>query len=246
MIRMLRSLVLGALFVFAMQAKSQAQVSIGLRCGVNASRFYGNNLNVSSQGNGLAFTREANSIAGREIGAIVTIPLSRKHLALQAEINYAQAGSSIEESATYDLGSRQSTSQYKYRFIQVPVMVRLSTHGSFFRIFALAGPYLAYANSGDLQYESYLDPGTGLANYSSSSRSIDFKSDSLRQFDFGLQAGGGAMVRLGPVWLGVDARYKAGFNNSSYSNYSKTNDIGSKHTAYSGSVFLLIPFRKRS
>jgi hypothetical protein len=101
--------------------QSKAQISLGLKGGLNVSNL-----------NGLSIPDvETNALVGFHVGAFLPINLGR-NFALQPELVYSTQGAKLEGALDED---------YKLNYFNVPVMLRFYTNGGFF---LEAGPQLGF------------------------------------------------------------------------------------------------------
>lgn len=127
---------------------------------------------------------------GFALGAVCEISLGSV-LWLRAEPMYVQKGSEVDWPSEGDA----LDNTYELDYLVIPLHLKASMDYGIFSPVVFAGPYFGYALSG--QYVMKSDGSTIDANQ--------------RNFDLGLDFGGGAFIRLNDdLWITIDARYSLG------------------------------------
>jgi len=148
------------------------------------------------------FRYEGRDRQGMAIGAGVEFPL-RRHLSLEVDVLYSEKGglfTLLSEDIPYE------KLEYKLDVISVPLLLKLK----FFRESApylLAGGELSciLAHKGKMRYRSPYS--IDYISYESNLR------DLTRYIDFAATIGGGFEIKIGKVWVFVEARYLLGLFN---------------------------------
>jgi hypothetical protein len=148
------------------------------------------------------FRYEGRDRQGFAVGAGVEFRL-RRHLSLEVDVLYSEKGGRF--TLFYeDIPSQKL--EYKLRVISVPVLLKLK----FFREstpYLLAGGELSciLAHKGKTRYQS---------PYSIDHISYEFDLRALTKYvDLAATVGGGFEIKIGKIWVFVEARYLLGFFN---------------------------------
>ncbi|SDR11457.1 outer membrane insertion C-terminal signal [Chryseobacterium soldanellicola] len=173
---------------------SKESVRFGIKGGVNAASFDGQQLSVKNQK------------IGFNAGAFVNIPLSQK-FAVQPEVLYNQLGArsvaSVSEMTSGNTTVKMEKENQAYlNYISVPLMVQMKPADNFY---IEAGPEFSYFLNGKTKGESKTTTTVGnntTIKNESFSESID-KND-VKKFNIGLGLGLGYYFTPN---LGINARY---------------------------------------
>lgn len=175
------ALVLGGILAFGTAARAQ-DVQVGVKGGVNLA-----NLEFEAEGVDVNFERRTGFVGG----LFVVWPLGGQ-VGLQTEALYSQRGAEIEDPDV------DATGKVKLDYLEVPVLLRLSTpasSGTSFHVFA--GPSLGFRVRAR---------GEGTVGNFTETEDL---SDEIEKFDLGLSIGAGADFNR----LIVDGRYTWGLSN---------------------------------
>jgi hypothetical protein len=107
---------------------ANAQISIGIKGGVNVSNFTGNNFD----------TIKAKSLVAFHIGAFLRFKFGR-HLVLHPELLFSSQGAKLDDQG--------NESTYKVSYINIPVVLQYETIGGFY---LEAGPQFGFKVSEDI------------------------------------------------------------------------------------------------
>ncbi len=234
------------MFYITRSTTNQAQTLLGFRGAASRSRFFGDNASYAKTQGDTSFQQQSKPLLGTEFGLFAILPLKGRWLALQPEVNMVRAKAGIDWVHNLPDYTQDANATYTFRAVQVPVLLRLSAGSKRLRVFALAGPYANYSWAGRFDIKTrVIDKDDGDQSGIAFSRNLDFKKDSLRHLDAGLMFGAGATAKFGPIWLGFDLRYRAGFREVFYTNSSGiANGVPSRLQAFSPSMFIMIPIRR--
>jgi Outer membrane protein beta-barrel domain len=189
--------------LFVSATSSQAQMTMGLRAGINVASYnlkLGSGFSASSQnpGNALLST----------IGVPVEMYFNN-HFGLQFELNYIQKGFNTHSEITSQNIRSVSDSRLTINWLEIPILGKAKFNitdriggGLFF------GPSIGYGFSGKSK-NSFSSTGGNLPQSFSSEAAVDFKKDGHSQVDFALNFGG--EINYGSLFF--DVRYQLGLAN---------------------------------
>ena len=186
MTSVIKSFVL-AICLFLLAIPSYAQISFGIKGGVNVAEF-------SFQDQGTSIPQS--SINGFTLGAVLEVALG-KNIFLQPEAIFVQRGSELNTSLT------NLTTNVNY--LDIPVLLKIKIlNTNLLNINLLGGPSFGLALNGE-----EIDQGGQTID-------INFGGDNgLKRFDLGINAGGGVGINLGSVGVFGDIRYLFGVSDIS-------------------------------
>ena len=121
-------------------------------------------------------------------------------LAIQPEILYTQKGVRFEAEGGEEYW--QQTNNY----LEVPLLLKMSFGPELFKFFVNAGPYAAYWLSGTAKMDHMGEEV--VEDYEFDDDDSDGYSDN--RFDYGIAAGAGLALKLGPGYLTGELRYDLG------------------------------------
>ncbi len=183
-----------------------AQLSLGLKGGVNLAKDHFDDDDI----------REMTEFMPVMYFAVpVELEIS-EFFALQAEPGFIQKGVKIfnETTIEYEPGMFRTMDmdlRNKFNFLNLPVLAKAKFGPENLKLFALAGPEIAYAMNGKTKIEMTVTNGT--VEEIEETEDIDFDEDGLDRWDYGLILGAGLEAKLGPGWITLDGRYNLGLNN---------------------------------
>ena len=168
--------------------KSNAQVSFGLKGGLNITRL----TDTTDRGyRGVANTR-------MNLGAFININLYG-NLSLQTELLYSGKGEKEVSGNDYQ--------QFNLDYIELPVLAKYTFGKQAIKFYVEGGPYIAYWQSGIWKYKFTEANMLGQEKWSFNdvpvSPTSTFKNNRL---DIGFDIGGGALYELGPGNVLLDVR----------------------------------------
>jgi hypothetical protein len=120
-------------------------------------------------------------------------------LDLRIEALYTQKGSKQTSDALTGLGVTYDVNSV-YNYFEIPIMAKIKLGP----VYVTAGPYFAYALSGDIE--------TTIAGVTAT-EAVDFATDGINKFDYGVTAGLGAQFGIGPLAAFAEVRGAMGMAN---------------------------------
>ena len=206
--------------LFLIGTTSQAQVSMGIRAGVNVANYtfkFGTSTPSSQQ-------PKFDNVAVLTIGVPVEIMIS-KHFAIQAELNFNQKGFGSKNSASGSSGSTSfsvsSDSKFIINWLEIPILAKAkfgTENGVSGGLFL--GPSFGYGLSGKSKGTS-TSTINGVTTTSSSSETLNFKDDGHSRVDVGVNIGGELTYHN----FFFDARYQLGVTNMFTGDSSSNGDV---------------------
>lgn len=176
-----------AIGLFCLAMPTYAQVSFGLKGGVNVAEF-----SFKDQGT----TIPQSSINGFTLGAVVEIGIT-DNIFIQPEAVFIQKGSEIPKINGND--------KLNVNYLDIPLLLKIKLlNTDFFEINLLGGPSFGLALNGE---ETTAGGQTIDINFGG--------ENGLKRFDLGVNAGGGIGVNLGSIGVFGDVRYLFGVSNIS-------------------------------
>ncbi len=191
-----------SLLVALSVADLSAQISLGIRGGLNLSKWALNDAAKKELG---GFDQE--SINALLFGALAEIRLSN-NLAIQPEVNFIQKGTKLvaEEKAPVPLKVEGTTT---LNYLEVPLLLKVGTGFGVGRFDLLLGPSFGYALNGKRELKA-----TVAGRTETEKEDVDFEKDEIARTDVGAQVGASLGLGLGSsARLFVDGRYLLGFSN---------------------------------
>jgi len=186
MTSVIKSFVL-AIGFFLLAIPTYAQISFGIKGGVNVAEF-------SFQDQGTSIPQS--SINGFTLGGVLEIGLGG-NLFLQPEAVFVQKGSELNTAIT--------SLKTNVNYLDIPILLKIKIlNSNLLNINLLGGPSFGLALNGEetIQGGQTIDINFGGEN-------------GLKRFDLGINAGGGIGVNLGSIGVFGDVRYLFGVSNIS-------------------------------
>lgn len=184
-------------FFFLLLSFTKAQVSFGIKGGVNVAEH-------SFVDQGVTIDRDA--INGFTLGAVLEVGLGG-NIFLQPEALFIQKGSELDLPS---LGEK-----INLNYLDIPILLKLKLiNSNLFNINLLGGPSFGLALNGE-------------ETIGSETIDINFGGDNgLKRFDLGIHAGGGVGVNLGSIGVFGDVRYLFGISDISGDNNREIKNQG--------------------
>ena len=214
--------IIASLQLFA-HTYSHAQLSFGIKGGYNSSAIEG--FTPPDLDGETSYTTKA--MPGFHCGAFINRKFSNI-ISTQAELLYTQKGAKmhLENSFSWDIGGSPITTNYvnngRYllQYIEMPLMIRVSTRKKTYNLFVEAGPYFSYGLKGVVKSD-----GTYSKNEVVESHSYHYNilttgfTKEFKRSDYGLAIGTGTSILLDEKHtLYLHAGYKIGLYNIKYPN----------------------------
>ena len=180
-----------------------AQVSIGIKSGVNFS-----NLHTTEALGELA--PDFSNLGEAHFGLVAEYAFSGP-FALQAELNFLKKGFSttanLDNTELFGIklpvGGRADT---KFSYVEVPLLAKYSFGGEGFQAYLTAGPTFGYATSGHVDTRARV-----LVDFDLGSTDINLDNLNYNRFEVGAAAGAGVSYTTHFGKFFADARYSRGF-----------------------------------
>lgn len=152
---------------------AQAQLSQGIKGGLNLTNNYLSDFSAS----GVSNTLSAKNMTGFFIGPSVEYMIPVVGLGIEASLLYSQKGSSYD----IDLGTSKFTVKDKVHYLDLPINLKYKFSLLVAGVYVAAGPYVSYAISGD----------RSLSNLTGITSSEINKTDFYNDLDLGVNLGAG-------------------------------------------------------
>jgi hypothetical protein len=179
---------LAGLGALALSASAVAEVHVGVLGGSSFA-----SLSQQPAEGGVSF--DDHSFFG--VGAVADVRLGNR-LSLRLEPTYVVKGSNFSIEPDFFLFDRRVTGRFRLSYVELPILVRVSSRNGRIRPYAMAGPTLGYlvrsrvqGRDGDVTVDE------------------DGK-DLFKKGDFGLDFGAGLLIPAGRTSLFVQGRYTLG------------------------------------
>jgi hypothetical protein len=181
-----------------------AQVSVGVKIGANLA-------DTRVNGSISNLTPEQTTYTGFTAGIVGEIPV-KDALSFRPEINYIQKGFTVAK--TFDvqllgidmpLGAKART---RVNYIEVPLLLKYSLGNEIAKVYAIAGPSVAYATSASLRPVATL-----IFDFNLPQVNINLNDDIYQRWELSANVGAGGEVKTGNGKLFADARYNLGLTN---------------------------------
>jgi hypothetical protein len=199
-------LLLSVLCLLAFSFNSRAQVSVGLRGGVNFANFI-----VKDDSQDYPFKAKT----GLNFAVLFNLPLSAS-TSIQFEPGFSQRGAKISEKLDELVNGQQIKVEVKGKmlvnYIEMPVLFQYKPQfGKLQGIFSL-GPDVRLM-TGNLKTESSSKAYINGELIDESNGNESYSSDDARKFDYGLVGGVGLSYPLGAIKVFAEGRYHFGLRN---------------------------------
>lgn len=188
--------------VFSFCNVSLAQLSVGVKGGVNFANVY------TTEALG-SLTPDFKHIDEFHFGVVGELGLT-DHFALQSELNVMKKGLQFSEDFNANVFNMNIplgvTTEARFTYVEVPLLAKVKFGDGPLQAYAVAGPTFGYAAAGrlDNKAKALLEIDLGTVD-------VDLDQIDYERFEVGAQAGLGAVLNLGGTQLFADARYGLGF-----------------------------------
>ena len=182
----------------------QAQISVGAKIGANFA-----DTRVDGLLGNLA--PEQTTFTGFTAGVMAEIPMINA-LSFRPELNYIQKGFTVSQSFDVDLigidmevGAKART---RINYIELPLLLKYSIGSDAAKVYAIAGPSIAYAANAELN-----PVATFIVDFNLPSIPINLDNNIYNRWEISGVLGAGGEVKAGNGKVFADARYNLGFTN---------------------------------
>jgi len=201
--RSFRKITLGMAASF-MMLNMNAQISIGAKIGANFA-----DTRVDGLLGNLA--PEQTTFTGFTAGIVAEIPMSDA-FSFRPELNYIQKGFTVSQSFDVDLigidmeiGAKART---RINYLEMPLLLKYSIGSDQAKVYAIAGPSIAYAAN------ATLNPiATFIIDFNLPSIPVNLDNNIYNRWEISGVLGAGGEVKAGNGKVFADARYNLGFTN---------------------------------
>jgi Outer membrane protein beta-barrel domain len=201
--RSFRKITLGIVTSF-MMLNIHAQISVGVKIGANFA-----DTRVDGLLENLA--PEQTSFTGFTAGVMAEIPMING-LSFRPELNYIQKGFTVSQSFDVDLigidmevGAKART---RINYVELPLLLKYSIGSDMARVYAIAGPSIAYAANAELN-----PVATFIVDFNLPSIPINLDNNIYNRWEISGVLGAGGEVKAGSGKVFADARYNIGLTN---------------------------------
>ena len=182
----------------------QAQISVGAKIGANFA-----DTRVDGLLGNLA--PEQTTFTGFTAGVMAEIPMINA-LSFRPELNYIQKGFTVSQSFDVDLigidmevGAKART---RINYVEMPLLLKYSIGSDAAKVYAIAGPSIAYAANAELN-----PVATFIVDFNLPSIPINLDNNIYNRWEISGVLGAGGEVKAGNGKVFADARYNLGFTN---------------------------------
>ncbi len=197
----LKTIFAAALFL-AFSFSLHAQVSIGLKGGVNFS-------NIQATQALDQVLPNFSDITTFSIGAVAEIGISEQ-FAFQPELVYTRKGFGLREGLDLDLLGVPVplgvTAETQIDYVEVPLLAKYKFGTEGISAYITAGPTIGYATKGQINTKANI-----LVDFSIARVPVDLDAINFQRLEIGGTAGAGLAVNTSMGQFFVDARYNLGF-----------------------------------
>jgi len=188
--------------LFSMTTTAFAQVSIGVRAGVQLNNVY-TTAGFGAVAPNFLSTDEAN------LGLIVNIPVAGG-FSFQPELAYTTKGFGLKQGLDTELLGVEiplnASAETRIRYVEMPLLAKYKFGDNAFKAYFAAGPTLGYAASGQIDTKV-----TALFEFDLGSVPLDLNKEKYQRLDVGATVAVGLEYDFGPISAFADARYNRGF-----------------------------------
>lgn len=192
----------GTTFTLLLATFAMAQVSIGLKGGVNFANITGPNLSSI----GVPSTSANKSLT---FGAVAEIPIAHG-FSIQPELNYSKKGFDMNIGVPLNfidiplpLGVKAITD---LNYVEVPVLAKYNFGTGAVGGYVAAGPTVSYAKSAQFRTAANF-----IIDFNLIKQDIDLDALNISRMDVGGTIAAGGTLNVGSTKLFLDARYTHGF-----------------------------------
>ncbi|GJM35605.1 MAG: hypothetical protein DHS20C18_46060 [Saprospiraceae bacterium] len=183
-------------------ASLQAQVSVGLKSGLNWA-------NVSTTEALGSITPDFKSLDEFNFGIVAEVGIT-DYFAVQPELNFVKKGFALNEGLDAELFGVNIPlgvmAESRFNYVEVPVLAKLKVGSDRVKAYAVAGPTFGYATSGKIDTKAKV-----LVEIPLGSIPINLDNINYERFEVGAVVGAGVSIDTGFGQLFADARYSHGF-----------------------------------
>lgn len=180
---------------------------LGAKAGVIISGFAGNGVDVLEDKLRREFTVLTDDPLVWVIGGLSFTLSFSQYFAVQPELLYHRSGKEYEGL----INDEKKEFEFEIDYLTVPVLVKLSLPSNhLFRPNVYVGPHISFKLNGDLDGLETLPATADLGVISELGGDSDI-DDELNLVDFGITAGVGFDIKVGPGYVTLEARYMRGF-----------------------------------
>lgn len=181
---------------------ADAQISVGGKIGVNFA---------DTRVNGLLenYTPDQTTYTGFTAGVMAEIPMTSA-LSFRPELNYIQKGFTVSQAFDVELlgidmpiGAKANT---RLNYMEMPLLLKYSIGSDQTKVYAIAGPNIAYATSAELR-----PVATFIIDFNLPRIPINLDNDIYNRWEVSGVVGVGGEVKAGPGKIFMDGRYNLGF-----------------------------------
>ena len=201
--RSFRKITLG-IAAWVMMLNVNAQISVGAKIGANFA-----DTRVDGLLGNLA--PEQTTFTGFTAGVMAEIPMINA-LSFRPELNYIQKGFTVSQSFDVDLigidmevGAKART---RINYVELPLLLKYSIGTDAAKVYAIAGPSIAYAANAELN-----PVATFIVDFNLPSIPINLDNNIYNRWEISGVLGAGGEVKAGNGKVFADARYNLGFTN---------------------------------
>ncbi len=187
-----------------MMLNVHAQISVGAKIGTNFA---------DTRLDGLLgnLAPEQTTFTGFTAGVMAEIPMINA-LSFRPELNYIQKGFTVSQSFDVDLigidmevGAKART---RINYVEMPLLLKYSIGSNVAKVYAIAGPSIAYAANAELT-----PVATFIVDFNLPSIPINLDNNIYNRWEISGVLGAGGEVKAGNGKVFADARYNLGFTN---------------------------------
>ncbi len=188
--------------LFSMTTTAFAQVSIGVRAGVQFNNVY------TTDGFGAVAPNFLNTDEAN-LGLVIEIPVAGG-FSFQPELAYTTKGFGLKQGLDTELLGVEiplnASAETRIRYIEMPLLAKYKFGEKAFTAYVAAGPTLSYATDGQIDTKV-----TALFEFDLGNVPLDLDKEKYQRFDVGATVGMGLQYDFGPIAAFADARYNRGF-----------------------------------
>ena len=194
--------IIASTLLLAFSLSMHAQVSVGLKGGVNFSNIYATQALDQVLPN-------FSDISTFSVGAVAEIGITEQ-FAFQPELLYTRKGFGLREGLDVDLLGVPVplgvTAETQINYVEVPLLAKYKFGTEGISAYVVAGPTFGYATSGQINTKANI-----LLDFNIARTPINLDAINFQRFEIGGTAGAGLALQTGMGQFFVDARYNLGF-----------------------------------
>ncbi|MDQ3140902.1 MAG: PorT family protein [Bacteroidota bacterium] len=185
--------------------KSSAQIQMGIEAGPLWS-----NMNIKGDGN---LIKNTHDYTGIKAGVSITKNWENG-VGVESGLYYSKTGFMVRQDFGFDVYnipiSTGLTAIPTFQYMELPVLLNYKIGNEKVKLNLSAGPYAAYAMSGEIQTKAHV-----IFDFNTGTYDLNMNSSLFNRWEAGLMAKAGIQIPLGRINLNLNGQFQQGLNDLS-------------------------------